>query len=471
MRSDNRYYWTGPRVLHALLRLRSDQSGTVAVMMALLFPILIAVMGLGMEVTNWYMRTRGMQNAADAAVIAAATNGTANYNTEAAAVAASYGLVNGVDNVTVTATDAAACPADPDVTPPCYKVTITKLVSLALTAVIGYKGNVVVDGVQEQQLSSSATATKTIIQQPICLLGLDTAGQAITSDGAPNADFTGCTVMSNSQSQCNGSDLKANLGVAHATNNGCGIKKYSHASVVTDPYAALAAHIPNDLATKCNNSYPQEPTKKKDPDLPATNVWQTGGKSLSGTADLAHNTLVCGDLQLAGDVTINAPDGAVLYIQNGRLDLNGHTFKTASGSEVAIVFTGDNGGGYKHFVEDNSPGGAGVLDIKAPTSGDFSGVALYQSPSLTTGVDFTYAGNKPTWNITGLVYAPNASVTISGAINKSADGAVCFVMVANDVRVNGTGSIYAQSPAGAGCKDAGLNMPLVTIPGRPKLVY
>src|SRR4029079_18507129 len=233
------------KITRALVRLRRDQRGTIAVMMALLFPALIAILGLGMEVTNWYMRTRAMQNAADAAVIAAATNGTANYNTEAAAVAASYGLVNGADNVTVTATNSAACPADPDITPPCYKVTITRLVSLALTAVVGYKGNVVVDGVQEQQLSSSATATTTIIQQPICLLGLDTAGQAITSDGAPNADFTGCTVMSNSQSQCNGSDLRANLGGAHATNNGCGIKKYSHASVVTDPYAALAAHIPN----------------------------------------------------------------------------------------------------------------------------------------------------------------------------------------------------------------------------------
>jgi hypothetical protein len=275
--------------------------------------------------------------------------------------------------------------------------------------------------------------------------------------------------MSNSQAQCNGSDLKANLGVAHATNNGCGVRKYSNAPIVTDPYAGLAANIPNDLATKCANSYPQEPKKKNDPDLPTSNLW-TGPKSLSGTADIANNTLVCGDVQLTGDVTINAPDGAVLYIQNGQLDLNGYKFKTASGSEVAIVFTGDNGT-YTHFVTDNSSGGSGVLDIKAPESGAFSGVALYQKPTLTTGVDFTYAGNKPTWNITGLVYTPHASVIISGAINKSADGAVCFVMVANDVRVNGTGSIYAQSPAGAGCKTAGLNMPVVTIPGRPKLVY
>jgi hypothetical protein len=131
--------------------------------------------------------------------------------------------------------------------------------------------------------------------------------------------------------------------------------------------------------------------------------------------------------------------------------------------------TGDDG--YNHIVTDKTGPGLGVLDIKAPLSGPFSGVAIYQNPSLNNVVDISYAGNDPMWKITGLVYLPHASVTISGAVNKSADGAICFVMVAKDVRINGTGSIYAQSPAGAGCKDAGLNMPKVTIPGRPKLVY
>src|SRR4249919_1387480 len=453
-------------VMRALVRLRGDQRGTIAVMMALLFPALIGILGLGIEVTNWYMRTRGMQNAADAAVIAAASNATSNYNIEAAAVAANYGFVNGANNVTVTSTDSAACPADPDVTPPCYKVTITSIVSLALVEIVGYKGNAEIDGARLQQLSSAATATKTVIQQPICLLGLDTTGQAITSNGAPNADFSGCTVMSNSGSNCNGSDLKAFMCVAHATNNGCGVRQHSYAPPVTDPYATLASNIPNDLATKCGNSYPQE--SKSHGDWIGGTPW-TGTKSLTGTADLAGNTLICGDLRLTGDVTIDAPDGAVLYIQNGRLDLQGHTFKTASGSELTIVFTGDDG--YNHIVTDKTGPGLGVLDIKAPLSGPFSGVAIYQNPSLNNVVDISYAGNDPMWKITGLVYLPHASVTISGAVNKSADGAICFVMVAKDVRINGTGSIYAQSPAGAGCKDAGLNMPKVTIPGRPKLVF
>jgi hypothetical protein len=66
---------------------------------------------------------------------------------------------------------------------------------------------------------------------------------------------------------------------------------------------------------------------------------------------------------------------------------------------------------------------------------------------------------------------PYASVDMKGAINKSANGAVCMVMVANDVTVDGTGSIYAQTPDGSGCKSAGLNMPTATIRGRAQLVY
>jgi Flp pilus assembly protein TadG len=105
------------KIVGRLKRLGEDQRGTIAVMMAFLFPILIAGFGLGYEITNWFLQTRSMRNAADAAAIAAASNGSDNYNVEATAVAAQYGFVNGSNNVTVTASTAAACPADPSITP------------------------------------------------------------------------------------------------------------------------------------------------------------------------------------------------------------------------------------------------------------------------------------------------------------------------------------------------------------------
>jgi Flp pilus assembly protein TadG len=455
------------KILHALVRLRRDQRGTIAVMMALLFPALIAILGLGMEVTNWYMQTRAMQNAADAAVIAAATNSSANYNVEAAAVATQYGFTDGTNSATVTASNTATCPTG--VTAPCYSVTISKMVPLYLTEVVGYQGNSVLNGAREQTLTSIAIANKPTEQQPICLLGLDTAGTAVRSNGGPTTDFTGCTVMSNSAGTCNGSNLKATMGLAHKTNSGCGNVEYSNIPVVSDPWASMASNIPTDLPTRCSNTYSQE--SKHGGTWSGGITWSAGTKSLTGTASVAGNTLICGDLRLTGDVTINAPSGAVLYIENGLLDLQGFTLKTASGSSVTIVFTGTNTGSYQHYPTDNSGGSKGVLDIQAPTGGPFPGIALYQDPALTRNVDFTYTGNSPTWNLTGGTYFPNAQVTISGTVNKSANGAQCFVMVAKDVLINGNGSFYSQTPDGSGCKAAGLQVPTATIPGRVKLVY
>ena len=93
------------------------------------------------------------------------------------------------------------------------------------------------------------------------------------------------------------------------------------------------------------------------------------------------------------------------------------------------------------------------MNIDAPTSGPWGGVAIYQDPSLTNGVNIYAAGNTPTWNITGLVYLPHSSVTLSGAVNKSANGAQCMLMVVDNITVNGTGGIFAND---TGCAAAGL---------------
>jgi hypothetical protein len=93
---------------------------------------------------------------------------------------------------------------------------------------------------------------------------------------------------------------------------------------------------------------------------------------------------------------------------------------------------------------------------------------MYQDPSVTTNVSFTYAGNAPTWDISGAVYLPKADVTFSGIVNKSSNGASCFILVSYTILVNGTGSIFA------GANSCGSGTPQVVIgPGstyREKLV-
>ena len=458
------------KIAAVVRRLRADQRGGVAIMMGLLFPVVLAGLGLGFEISNWYLKSRAMQNAADAAVMAAASNGEDNFNVEAAAVAAHYGFVDGASNVSVTASNSAPCPEGADITSSCYSVTISSTVPLYLSQLVGYVGDLKSDGVPKKLLTSAAVAVQTTTQQPLCLLTLSKSGTGLRTNGAPNSNFNGCTVMSNSKAYCNGSDLQANYGLAADSNDGCGIKKKSNVPVVADPYASLAINIPADNCGTGENAYPQEPRKQNDPPLPATNIW-SGSKSISGVKQ------VCGDLQLSGDVVISTPDsliGAVIVIYNGQLDINGKTLRTASGSAVTIVFSGTSSStNYVHAPTDNSTGQGGHFNIQAPSSPQalFPGIAVYQDPNINNGVDITYKGNNPAWEITGGVYLPKSNVTMSGDVNKSSNGADCFVMIANTVLINGTSNIYQQSPYAEGCKVAGLKVPTATIPSRSQLLY
>lgn len=428
-----------------------DRSGSVVTVTALAMPVLIGATGLGMEVSYWYFSQRSMQNAADSAAIAAATNGTANYAAEAKAAAARYGFVDGANNVSVAASNSATCPSGGA---NCYSVTVTGHVPLYLSQVVGFKGSASISGRPQAKLSATAVARLDLLPREYCILALGTNGIAFGTNGAPQANLAGCSVMSNAGARCNGNNLGADYGDAAGKNDGCGIVQRSNVAPLADPYAGLSSNISSD---PCGGNYPQ----MGKPGFPASNTW-------AGTVTLvAGPNNVCGDLVLGGDVTIQTPEeGAVLVIWNGQLYTgrkpNGRTLRTGSNSALTIVFTGSNGSGYIH-----APSGDGTLDFTAPTTGPWKGIALYQDPNLTTGVDITEAGNSPTWMISGMVYLPHSSVTLSGAISKSSNGKSCFGLVVDNILINGTGAIMAHGA----CDEAGLKLPTGTAPnGRGALV-
>ena len=457
-------------VANHLRRLRRDERGAVSVMMGFLAVSFVGFLALGFEVSNWYLITRGMQNAADAATLAAAINNSANYDVEARAVAATYGFVNGVNNVTIGVSNTATCPITGDQN--CYSVTISGYTPLLLSQVVGFQGNGNINGILQKQLSALAVA-KAGSPADICLLALAGSGTspAIHTNGAPTGNMNGCDSMSNTAANCNGHNLGLNNSFAVGSNNGCGNHQI-HNSAIADPYSGLATNIPALSSSGCAGNYPQETHQGNH---------YSGGTSRSGTITLvAGNNFWCGDQLLTGNVTINTPSNAssVLIIENGQLDLNGFTFQTATGcnpplvatscsSGLTIVFSGTSAG-YTHASTDNTNGNSGVLDIAAPTSGPWSGVAIYQDPTLTSGVDVSAAGNSPQWKVTGLIYMPHASLTLKGAINKASFGGQCVVMVADNFQISGTGGIL-QTDIGQ-CAQAGLHMPTAVIPGGAKLV-
>ena len=434
------------RAVSQLAILGRDRRGSVTVIMALCLTALTGFLGLGAEVGLWYLEQRDMQNAADAAAIAAATNASSTYDVEAKAVAQQYGFTDGSNNVIVSASNTAPCPSGGTT---CYSVTITGSVPLFLSQVVSFTGNAIVNGSAAQTLGATAVAAASRAPRPYCILALGASGaQGIRANGVPHANLAGCDIMSDTTANCNGGNTGADVGDAAGSNNGCGVQQNSNLPKVSDPYSGLASNIPSNPCS----SYPQEPTKSKDPPLVTSNQW-AGAKSLSG------NTIVCGDLQLTGNVAISGSN-AVLVIENGQLDTNGYTLQTASGAGLTIVFAGDNGN-YTH-----APTGGGTLDIAAPTSGAWQGVAIYQAPSLSSGVNVSAAGNTPTWDISGLVYLPHSSVTLSGAVNKASNGQSCFGLVVDNILVNGTGAVLEHGA----CPLAGLALPTGIGFGRGELV-
>jgi hypothetical protein len=236
------------------------------------------------------------------------------------------------------------------------------------------------------------------------------------------------------------------------------------------PYSSLVSQIPANTCGTTSSSFPQEPSKPHDPALPASNIWGSSGVTtpitLTNLPTIANKGIVCGDLQLAGNVTVTSSSGlagSLLVIENGRLDTNGHTLKTASGSALTIIFTGPTvpGQSYNHYPADST--NSGTLDFMAPTSGTWKGIAIYQDPNLTSGIDFTYAGNNPTWNITGAVYFPHSSLAFKGVVNKSSNGASCLLLVADTVTMSGTASIEPTTTAS--CLTAGVTLPTNNVGG------
>src|SRR5262249_12814782 len=206
----------------------------------------LGALGLGFEVGNWYLITRSMQNAADSAVVAAATNGGTSYATEARAVTAQYGFVDGANNVTVSVTNTAASPAGGNT---CYSVTITQPIPLFLAQVIGFRGNATLgaNSSPAQTLTATAGSQSSTQQYALCLLALASSGaQGIRTNGAPKANLAGCNVMSNTSADCNGHNLQADNGLAHGTDSGCGVNQISNVPTVTDPYVGLAKSLPTN---------------------------------------------------------------------------------------------------------------------------------------------------------------------------------------------------------------------------------
>ncbi len=433
-------------LLRQLIRAAADRRGGVSVMLALMLVPLVAVMGLATETASWYLFQRAAQNAADAAALAAAANncatalvcGTATYADEARAVSKRYNFTHGADNTTVVAVNNQACPS-PSTETNCYKVTVTRDLPIYLTRVVGFGGTsgVTVNGGPAQRIIAVAMAKPRASGEGYCMMTLNHGNvtTSFTSNGAPNADMGLCDSFVTGNANCNGHDLNIGVSTTTGTNDTCGKSEVEHAAAISDPYAYLGtnANIPPHTCANYNGE-----------------TWNSAPNLTTYTA--ANPRYVCGNLTIGSNLSLSsvASPGSVIIIEKGGLVLS-KNLTVPVGSGLTIVFSGASG---------TAPGfvsGNGILDYAGPTSGTWSGIAMYQDPRLTTATSPTYTGNKPTFNITGLMYLPYTNLTIKGAINHQTNGNQCISIITDRMTISGTGSFFANTTSQ--CAQSGLTLP------------
>jgi hypothetical protein len=136
---------------------------------------------------------------------------------------------------------------------------------------------------------------------------------------------------------------------------------------------------------------------------------------------------------------ISIPSNTSVTLAAGVYDLNGGGLTvgagaTLSGDGVVLYNSGGLSAG-----SINIAAGANVR-LTPPTSGTYQGISLYQDPGLTNTLSLSSNGSV---QITGLVYAPSASVQINvnSATSASTMGGGFIV---NDLTVSGTGTVIVD---------------------------
>lgn len=438
-------------VVAALGRLVRSRRGNISPIMALMLVPVIGSFGFAAEASRWFVSQRGAQNAVDAAVIAAARNNCAatdachtvgllpTYDSEAKSVTKEFGFTHNGADVDVATSNAWPCPGGGN---DCFSVLMTLKSPVYLLRITGFNGDTTAASGQPAQLIQALAVARRLPGSGFCITAYGAADNAIQFQGAAALDLTGCDLYApNGGASCNahtGDTIRSAYVNTAGDGKDCGSERTT-ALDSANAYAALASNIPaadvNCPGGTYAEKYPQSPrTGASKNTVGAT-------KQLSGTRSFSASAPLCGDHKLTGNLTVTGD--SVMVIENGRLDLAGYSLTVATDAHLTIVFGGTNTAGQTpdHIVMSTVNGA--VIDYPAPMGGTWSGVALYQDPALTDGVDMLVSGSNPEFNITGLIYAPKAEVELSGAINHATAGDACLAFVVDTLRINGTGSIFA----------------------------
>ncbi len=418
-----------------LRRLSGDRRGVIIVMFALMVPILVGFIGLGVEVGLWYSERRDMQAAADAAALAGVYELAEGRTTSIATVAQREAENNGWSSTGGTITvrsfplngNYPAAPSAYSADPDTVQVLLTRQVSLLFSGYFLGSGGTITINTKAVGKSVAGASTACVLA-----LGSGLAGgvSAISASGGASISMSGCTIATNSTnssaiSVTGGASMTADCvysagGVSGTpTTTACSGAK-TNQPPVSDPYA----DIPQPSFSACSN--------------PADKYSLTG----SSSATISPGVYCSISSSSSGVLTLTA---GTYYLDGGDFKISGSGNVSATGG-VTIVL-GDSSGGSS--CGNVSITGGGEIDMTAPTSGTYAGILFFRHSSCSgTGAPMSFAGNSGS-TIIGAIYSPSKALNVSGGTSISGS---CLQLIANEISFSGTGTIGSDCD-GTGVKD------------------
>lgn len=410
-------------------RLREEE-GQVLVLVVLCMAVLLAFIGLALDVGQALTVKRQLQTAADAAAIAGAlelqecgsTRACITMQTAAAQAVEENGfsgptvLTNcasssGTDlALTVNNGPCALGASDPNSGDTSYvEAVVSKREHMIFASVLGVGS-----------LNLSARSEAGFGPPSACVLALDPhASQAILSNGSSDLEAN-CAIVDDSDSttalMVNGGKntiLKSNVGISVV-----GGDLINGTPTVSPMPTTNAASVPDPFAQ-----------------LPAPAVGACDFSSLTVNSGKTSTTLYpgtyCG-LNINGNANVTFSPGT--YIMNGNTTINGGA--TISGNGVTFYIASGQ------WIMN----GSSTANLIAPTSGTYSGILFFQG--RTDSSQFIVNGDATSaWQ--GAIYIPDGQLLLNGGSNVAA---YTFI-VADTILVNGNntfsiGNDYSSLPSG-----------------------
>jgi hypothetical protein len=409
--------------------LRDDRSGASAIVVGLVMVTAMGCVGLGTDIGAWYAARREAQNAADSAAYSAAVaamSGAGDATAQANAVAAGYGLRNGVDSVKVTVSTLTGTGPDR------YEVVIERPARRFFSGLITSKAT---SAIRARAVASTGRAGDG------CVLALNpSAAQSVLANGSSDLNLAGCSLYVNADNTAglslNGSvNIKASsvelVGDGWSRNGSSSIAAtggiHMGQKPASDPYANVAIPLPSGCAP-----------------WPTMN---SGSFTIEPSADGTPKTFCNGDYNINGNVSVTFKRGIYVF-DRGRLNINGGA--KVRGEGVTLVFTSSTGSNYASMTLN---GNADVV-LSAPASGPTAGILFFQHRNASASSEVIFNGSSGQV-LSGALYFPSQRVRINGGAAISTGG--CTQLIADTIVINGNAKLGIDC-AGTGVKSIGDRM-------------